>query len=242
MQLLGLICVVAVARVALTFKPIPVASATKTLVREYLDAFIVAGLAALFLITFVIRTFYIPSESMLPTLQQGDVLLVNEFAYRWHLPARGDIVVFRPPIPSSSDFIKRVIAVPGDTLRIAGGTVYVNGKALNEKYIAEQPNYQLQIKNYGIQVDNGDGLQPLARNEADVPPRAMWQASDRVPAGFYFVMGDNRNDSDDSHIWGFAQLRGRFAAGPLAKTATQAEFTGHAFLVLWPLSRLHVLH
>lgn len=237
-----MICVVAVARVALTFQPLPANTAAKTVVREYLDAFIVAGLAALFLITFVIRTFYIPSDSMLPTLQRGDVLLVNEFEYRWHAPARGDIVVFKPPIPSSSDFIKRVVAVPGDTLRVTGGIVYVNGKAVTEKYLAQPASYQLQIKNYGIQVDNGDGFQPLSRADADIPPRAMWQASDRVPAGFYFVLGDNRNDSDDSHIWGFAQLRGRFAAGPLAKTSTQAEFTGRAFLLLWPLSRLHALH
>src|SRR5579884_4202458 len=99
-------------------------------VREYLDAFIVAGLVALFLITFVLRTFYIPSESMVPTLQQRDVLLVNEFAYRWGTPQHGDIVVFRPPIASTSSFIKRVIGVPGDTLRIENGGVFVNGKRL----------------------------------------------------------------------------------------------------------------
>ncbi len=98
---------------------------------------------ALFLITFVLRTFYIPSGSMVPTLQQRDVLLVNEFAYRFGKPHRGDIVVFRPPIASSDNFIKRVIAVPGDTLRISGGTVYVNGKALSEPYIAQAPQYDL---------------------------------------------------------------------------------------------------
>lgn len=206
--------------------------------REYLDAFIVAGLAALFMITFLIRTFYIPSDSMLPTLQQHDVLLVNEFEYRLHAPSRGDIVVFAPPIPSDSNFIKRVVAVPGDTLRISGGTVYANGKPVSEPYVAQPPAYDLQVRNYGIYVD-GDRLSPA---QADVPPRSLWQAADRIPAGFYFVMGDNRNDSDDSHIWGFAQLRGPFAAGPLAHTRARAAFTGRAFLLMWPLNRLRILH
>jgi signal peptidase I len=210
-------------------------------VREYLDALIVAGLVALFLITFVLRTFYIPSVSMMPTLQQRDVLLVNEFAYRFGRPHRGDIVVFRPPIASSDNFIKRVIAVPGDTLRIENGTVYVNGKPLNEPYIAQPPDYNLIVKNYDIYVDNGAGYQPLDRATANIPPRALWQSPNRVPDGFYFVMGDNRNDSDDSHIWGFAQMRGRFAAGPLAKSATTAQFTGRAFLLLWPFNRLRIL-
>lgn len=210
------------------------------MVREYLDAFIVAGLVALFLITFVLRTFYIPTGSMIPTLQKRDVLLVNEFAYRFGAPHRGDIVVFRPPVASSENFIKRVIAVPGDTLRIYGGKVYVNGKALDEPYIAQAPQYNLTVKDYGIYVDTGYGYEPLSRTSANIPPRSQWQAPDRVPKGFYFVMGDNRNDSDDSHIWGFAQLHGRFAGGPLAKTATTAQFTGRAFLLLWPFNRLRI--
>jgi signal peptidase I len=210
-------------------------------VREYLDAFIVAGLVALFLITFVVRTFYIPSESMVPTLQDRDVLLVNEFAYRFGAPRRGDIVVFTPPIASTSSFIKRVIAVPGDTLRVQNGHVYVNGKQLHEPYIAQAPEYNLSVKNYNIYVDNGTGMAPLDPSQANVPPRRLWQSADRIPNGFYFVMGDNRNDSEDSHVWGFAQLHGHFASGPLAKTATTADFTGRAFLLLWPFDRLRVL-
>src|SRR6202790_177671 len=93
----------------------------RTVIREYLDAFIVAGLVALFLITFVVRTFFIPSGSMEPTLQIHDVLLVNEFEYRFTKPHEGDIVVFPPPIPSPNDFIKRLIAEPGDKLRIHAG-------------------------------------------------------------------------------------------------------------------------
>lgn len=195
-----------------------------------------AGLVALFLITFVVRTFYIPSGSMEPTLQIHDVLLVNEFEYRFHQPQHGDIVVFPPPIESTNDFIKRLIGAPGDTLRIHKGIVYRNGQAVDEPYIQEKPAYELEIKNYGIYVDG----EPLNSEMANVPPRSAWQAPDRIPQGFYFMMGDNRNNSDDSHMWGFAQLHGDFAAGALK--SHKAGFTGHAFLLFWPLNRVRVLH
>ncbi len=208
---------------------------TVAVIREYLDAFIVAGLVALFLITFVVRTFFIPSGSMEPTLQIHDVLLANEFEYRFHKPSDGDIVVFKPPIPSTNDFIKRVMASPGQTLRIHNGVVYRNGVALTEPYIAAKPDYELVVKNYAIYVDN----QPLDPTVANIPPRADWTAPDRIPKDCYFMMGDNRNDSEDSHIWGFAQPDGTFFAGPLK--GQRAEFTGHAFLVFWPINRIHVL-
>jgi len=194
-----------------------------SIARAYLDGFIAAGLVALFLITFVIRTFYIPSVSMVPTLQVRDVLLVDEIAYRLHRPASGDIAVFKPPLdPDGSDFVKRVIGVPGDAIAISNGVVYRNGVALSEPYENQPPRYDLAIGRYGIYV-NGDPLQPRA---ADVPPRSLWQTPDRIPDGFYFVLGDNRNYSDDSHVWGFVPAR---------------NFVGRAFLVLWPLDRLAVL-
>jgi signal peptidase I len=214
-------------------------SSAVVVVREYLDAFIVAGLAALLLITFVIRTFYIPSISMMPTLGVGDVLLVNELDYLVHGPQPQDVAVFLPPIDSQgNEFIKRVIGVAGDTIRISGGIVYRNGLPLREPYENEQPKYDLEIKDYGIYVD---GV-PLDPAQANIPPRSMWQAPDRVPKGFFFMLGDNRNYSEDSHVWGFAQRDGRFAAGPLAHKNVRASFAGHAFVVFWPLDRLHVLH
>jgi signal peptidase I len=209
---------------------------TRTIIREYLDAFIIAGLAALFLITFVVRTFYIPSGSMIPTLEIHDVLLVNEFEYRFAKPHHGDIVVFDPPVESANDFIKRLIGAPGDTLSIHKGVVYRNGQALDEPYISEPPVYEMEIKNYGIYVD-GQKLDPSVAN---IPPRSAWSAPDRIPAGCYYMMGDNRNDSEDSHVWGFAQLGGRFASGAVAGKA--ASFTGHAFVVFWPYNRIHILH
>lgn len=212
-------------------------------IREYLDAFIVAGLAALFFITFVIRTFYIPSGSMIPTLQLRDVLLVNELGYRLHGPQDGDVAVFTPPIPSDGDdFIKRVIGVPGDRISIADGIVYRNGKPLSEPYENQPPDYDLKIADYGIYVAGADGvMRRLDPHVANIPPKADWQAPDRIPKGFYFMLGDNRRYSDDSHVWGFAQRNGPFAAGPLAGKDVKAGFVGRAFLIFWPLRRLHVL-
>ena len=248
LELLGLIAVFAIVRVAISIRPgsaavvagtpPPAASArpsARTVLREYLDAFIVAGLVALFLITFVVRTFYIPSGSMEPTLQIHDVLLVNEFEYRFSPPHDGDVVVFPPPIPSSNDFIKRVIGGPGDTLRVHDGIVYRNGHPLDEPYIAQKPAYEMEIKNYQIIVD-GTPLDPAFAN---VPPRKDWTSPDTIPPHCYFMMGDNRNDSEDSHIWGFAQDAGRFDAGQ--RKGQAASFTGHAFLIFWPLDRIKVL-
>ncbi len=252
LQLFALICVLAVIRVVLHFRPAtapsgtgtglgvgeqparPASSATEVL-REYLDAFIVAGLVALFLITFVIRTFYIPSGSMEPTLQIHDVLLVNEFEYRTSPPHDGDIVVFKPPLDTPNDFIKRVIGSPGERLRIHNGLVYRNDVPLAEPYTAQAPAYELEIKDYGIYVDG----QPLDPTVANIPPREQWSAPDRIPAGCYFMMGDNRNNSEDSHFWGFAQPSGTFWSG--SQKSQRAAFTGHAFLLFWPPQRLRIL-
>lgn len=245
LQLFALICIFAVVRVAISIRPTapagaagstPSSGSLRAVLREYLDAFIVAGLVALFLITFVVRTFYIPSGSMEPTLQIHDVLLVNEFEYRFFRPHHSDIVVFEPPVDSTNDFIKRLVGAPGDTLRVTNGVVYRNGHPLNETYIAQKPNYMLQVKNYGIYVDG----QPLDPAFANIPPKSAWTASDRIPDGYYLMFGDNRNDSEDSHIWGFAQASGNFASGPLK--GKPAHFTGHAFLLFWPLNRIRILH
>jgi signal peptidase I len=256
LQLFGLICVLAVIRAVLSLRPTasvatggaqsiaplgnagaPAAPSPSpfVVIKEYLDAFIVAGLVALFLITFVVRTFFIPSGSMEPTLQIHDVLLVNEFEYRVSKPHDEDIVVFPPPIQTTNDFIKRLMGSPGETFRIHDGIVYRNGVALTEPYIAEKPNYELEIKNYGVYVD-GAALDPT---QANIPPKSQWTSPDTIPPNCYFMMGDNRNNSEDSHIWGFAQLHGTFAAGP--EEGKNAGFTGHAFLLFWPPNRIGIL-
>jgi signal peptidase I len=241
-ELLAIVAVIGAARAILSLRPVVAGSAGRStaIAREFLDPFIIAGVAAWVLITFVARTYYIPSGSMLPTLEIHDVLLVDKFEYRFHAPNEGDIVVFPPPIPSPDDFIKRVIARPGDTLQIKDGVVILNGKPLREPYINDPPNYNLVIKNYNIYVQEPGGeYQPLDSAQANVPPRKDWSAPDRIPSNCYFMMGDNRNDSEDSHIWGFAQLSGRFESGPRA--GMSASFTGHAFLIFWPLNRARVL-
>jgi len=240
-QLLAIVAVIAATRGVLSLRPVVAGSSGRStaIAREFLDPFIIAGLAAWVLITFVARTYYIPSGSMLPTLQIHDVLLVDKFEYRFHPPSEGDIVVFPPPVPTPDDFIKRVVGRPGDRLRVAGGTVYLNGTARREPYVAEKPSYSLEIRDYGVYVNYGIGWQRLDSGSANVPPASHWLAPDRIPPHCYIMFGDNRNDSEDSHIWGFAQDGGRFATGP--RSGTPAGFTGRAFLIFWPPSQAKIL-
>ena len=225
--LIIIIAVLAVARVVIGVRPATVPDVRqRNVIREYLDAFIVAGIVALILMQFVVRTFWIPSGSMEPTLDINDVLLANEIQYRVSNPKAGQIAVFAPPPQlGTTDFIKRVMAAPGDTFRVKNGEVYRNGVKLDEPYLpaGQRPNYELEIKNYGVWVDG----MPLDSGRAQVPPKSAWQAPDRVPNGYYIMLGDNRNDSDDSHLWGFLR---------------RDQFVGHAFFVFWPPKHIGALH
>ncbi|MDQ2818163.1 MAG: signal peptidase I [Candidatus Eremiobacteraeota bacterium] len=217
--------VLVLARVVIAVAPVAVSDdKQRGIIREYLDAFIIAGVVALVLMHFIVRTFWIPSASMEPTLKINDVLLANEIEYRLGAPQDGQVAVFAPPPQlGQTDFIKRVMAAPGDTLRIHNGIVYRNGKALSEPYLpaGQRPNYELAVKNYTIVVDNV----PLDA-QASVPPKGLWQSPDRVPNGYYIMLGDNRNDSDDSHLWGF-----------LARD----QFVGHAFMLFWPPQHARII-
>jgi len=165
--------------------------------------------AALFVIAFVVQPLLIPSESMERTLLVGDFLLFNKQAYAspgflgpWLLPyrspARGDIVIFRHPYPPM--LIKRIIGIPGDRLRIAGGQVFINGAALSEPYAAFDPS----ASDPG--ADNFPGTIPPRQADPEWR-RQMWGLTRdgelTVPTGQYFVLGDNRNHSLDSRYWGF---------------------------------------
>lgn len=161
---------------------------------------------------------------MAPTLPIGSTVLVNLNAYSGGVPERGDIVVFGPPIPTPDDFIKRVIAVPGDSFSIRHGTVYVNGKPLPEPYVASRAAYDMSVRNYGIFIDTGGRQSPLSSDEANIPPRSEWRAPDRLPETCYIVLGDNRNDSEDSHIFGCVQNGGKFWSG--FKAGKEARITG----------------
>ncbi len=145
--------------------------------KEYVKAGAVALVLALFIRTYVAQAFKIPSESMLQTLQVGDHLLVNKMAYRFTEPARGDIIVFKYPLDKSRDFVKRLIGLPRETVAMKGNNVFINGKKLNEPYaIYESSPFHL---------DAGYSFGPI-----------------KVPEGYYFMMGDNRNNSQDSRVWG----------------------------------------
>src|SRR6202790_4281065 len=166
---------------------------------------------AIFVITFIVQAFQIPSESMENTLLVGDYLLVNKLCYGGHglgdhwMPyekiARGDIIVFHYPVDPTQHFVKRVIGVPGDHLRMISKRVWINGKLLDEPYVRFI-----------------DPLTDPFRDDfprTDIPaPRLKgqwWLEMHRliedgqliVPQGYYFAMGDNRDDSEDSRYWGF---------------------------------------
>jgi signal peptidase I len=121
---------------------------------------------------FVVEAFYIPSQSMVPTLKVGDRVLVNKFIYRFSEPERGDIVVFRSVEGGGEDLIKRVVGVPGDEIAVRGGTLYVNGVRQIEPYVNKK-----------------------------FPDRSSF-ARTTVPPGHYFMMGDNRANSRDSRFFG----------------------------------------
>jgi len=169
----------------------------KSTFREYFEAIVIALLLALFIRTFVVQAFKIPSGSMLPTLQIGDHLLVNKFIYGIKIPFSGkilvpitnpkpnDIVVFKFPRDPSLDYIKRVIAVAGDEVEIRNKRIFINGKPFADKH--------------GVFSD--PRVLP-----ANVSPRDNFGPV-KVPEGHIFVMGDNRDNSYDGRFWGFVDLK-----------------------------------
>lgn len=169
----------------------------------------VAVVAAIVVREFVFEAFFIPSGSMEPTLVPGDRVVVNRLSYHLHPVHTGDIVVFRrPPADTSTvagDLIKRVIGLPGQTLWVHNCRVYINGKQLAQPYLPK--GWQQASSEYCTTWDGGNSL-----------PNPY-----KVPKGDYFVMGDNRMDSDDSRFWG--PLPGKY-------------IVGRAFLEIWPLSHL----
>ena len=177
--------------------------------REYAETLIIAIILALFIRTFVVQAFKIPSGSMLQTLQIGDHILVNKFIYGVRipftdmtlipvqLPKRRDIIVFRFPEDESKDFIKRVVGIPGDIVEIKEKVLYINGQSQrDETYINTKDNEAIPHI-----VAARDNLGPIT-----------------VPKDSYFVMGDNRDHSLDSRFWGFVH---------------NTKIKGEAFIIYW---------
>jgi signal peptidase I len=152
-------------------------------VRENIFLVVIALILAFLIRTYIAEPRYIPSDSMVPTLHKGDRLVVEKVSYHFHPPHFGDIVVFAPPpelqrrgYPKDQAFIKRVIGQPGDSIQVTRDKVYINGIPLEEDYLKD--SYILQ------------------------DPRQFFNNT-QVPLNHFFVMGDNRNDSNDSRYWGF---------------------------------------
>jgi signal peptidase I len=191
-------------------------------VPEALSSLLSLVVLALFLNTFVLQPFLIPSESMEHTLLVGDFLLVNKQVYapagklsRWLLPyrgvERGDIVVFHHPQPHPY-LVKRVVGIPGDRLRIEDGRVLVNGVVQNEPYAAFEPAAGNPFRDdFPAMVYTDPGVDPLWWHQMQSLTR---DGELVVPQGEYFVLGDNRNHSDDSRYWGFVS-RQQIVARPL---------------------------
>ncbi len=152
---------------------------------EYAKSILIALFIALLIRTFIVQAFRIPSGSMIPTLLVGDHILVNKLAYRFGEPHRLDVVVFRFPLDHKKDYIKRVVGLPGDRLKIVNKVVFINGRPLKEPYVQHTDP---RIIPRGVQPRDNYG--PVV-----------------VPPGHYFVMGDNRDSSYDSRFWGFVSRK-----------------------------------
>lgn len=180
----------------------------KSKFREYVEAIILAVVIAFFVRTFIIQAYKIPSGSMKPTLLIGDHLLVTKFNYGVKLPLlrsmliplgqpkRGDIVVFIYPEDRSKDFIKRMVGLPGDTIEVREKKVFINNLPWNDPYGRHVDSLMIPGA-----VQPRDNFGPVT-----------------VPAGSYFVMGDNRDESYDSRFWGFVK---------------QEDILGKALIIYW---------
>jgi signal peptidase I len=161
----------------------------------FLEIFQTLILALIFY--FIIDSFFprvrVENISMKPTLEPGELLLVNKLAYKIGNPQHGDVIIFHYPANPAEDYIKRLIGLPGDEVRVENGQVFINGQSMDEPYISAPPSY-----------------------------RGTWE----VPFDSFFVLGDNRNQSSDSHSWGFVPIE---------------NVVGKALIVYWPIDQIKTL-
>jgi signal peptidase I len=196
------------------------AFARKSTVREYSESIGVAVAIALLLRAFVVEAFQIPSGSMIPTLEVGDHIFVSKFAYGLTIPftntkiiqlaepKRGDIIVFKYPLDQSTDYIKRVVGLPGDVIEMRQEELYVNGHAVPRERVPRPYHYSDASHGTGppedhegeLWIETLDGRKHETIQEPVRGPRDFERKV--VPAGHVFVMGDNRDNSSDSRVWG----------------------------------------
>src|SRR6266436_5380465 len=219
--------------------------AGQTTFSEYLESLLVTVILALFGTSFIVQAFKIPSASMEGTLLIGDHLLVNKFVFggtgAWYeklLPyrqlQRGDIIVFKYPFADHQHFVKRVIGLPGDHLKLVDQEVFINGKVLPESYVVHDPSVPYDPLTYSFPPPTTH-FTPSA-----MKPEVMnWLSSEMrkyvrgdvivVPPGKYFAMGDNRDHSEDSRYWGFVDrdaIMGRPFLVSWSIEATRGDYSG----------------
>jgi signal peptidase I len=186
---------------------------------------------AVFVITFLAQAFQIPSESMENTLLIGDYLLVDKVHYgpggiwKWMMPYseihRGDVIVFRYPVHPQQHFVKRVVGVPGDKVHLFRGKVFVNGKAMDDAGFALHKG--LQFDSYRDNFPSGNYISPDVNSSWWVEMHnVVHEGEIVVPAGKFFVLGDNRDESLDSRYWGFVP---------------RENVIGRPFLIYWSVRR-----
>jgi len=170
-------------------------------IRETVETVVIALVLAFLIRSFIVETFWIPSGSMEPTLMVGDRIMAYKIFYGINRVKRGDIIIFKFPLDPKKDFVKRVIGLPGDTIEIRKKEVYVNKKRLIEPYAVHSDNWDTGFPR--------DEYGPV-----------------KVPSDSLFVLGDNRDSSEDSRYWGYVP---------------KENIIGKAFLIYWPPWRIRIL-
>jgi len=168
---------------------------------RWITEFIVIVMIVLLIRTFVAQAYNIPSGSMKPTLLVGDFILVNKLVYRFSEPQRGDIVVFKYPIDPNIDFIKRIIALPGEEVEVRNNQVFINGKPF--PLIEVGRGEENGVRKIIYQEVLPEGTKQKVQFYEDFPFSKRDFGPVVVPPNHYFVMGDNRDNSEDSRYWGF---------------------------------------
>jgi len=237
-EVIALVGVVVSLRVAVP--RVPALSKWRAAILEFVDSGLIAALLVFCLLRpFVIQAFYIPSGSMEPTLLEGDRILVNKFIYFFRDPRAGEIIVFNAPPQASEDnkdFIKRVVGVAGDRLQVRkhiqgvqpGGLIR-NGQLVNEPYLAEPPDYYWpRVSGEFVHMGGGEVKYLEADDEFIVPP------------GHLVMMGDNRNNSNDSHRWARRYHEtDQWVSDPFLP---RENVLGKAMVIFWPPQRIRLLH
>nr|WP_313732055.1 signal peptidase I [Cohnella nanjingensis] len=182
-------------------------------VMEWVKALVIAGVLVIVIRWLLFNPFIVDGPSMQPNFWNGERIIVNKVVYDIRKPHAGEVIVFHVP-DEGRDYIKRVIGVPGDTIKVQGDDVYVNGEKIAEPYLAK--TYE--------QAHAAGGLYNEPSDHSDFPNDIVSEG--KVPEGSLFVMGDNRPDSKDSRMIGYV---------PISRVVGRAE------LIFWPLGKIHYI-